>query len=266
MNHLEVGQRSLRIHDAALQLAILQRSGSARPIVFLHGFGSTKEDYADIVMHARFDTHPVLAWDAPGCGATSCTHLDRISIPFLVDTALALVDAAGFDCFHLVGHSMGSLTALMLADQIPKRVLSLTSIEGNVSPEDCFLSRQIDAYPSSDAERFFEDFIERTSVTATYASAFYASNLRHRVRAGAVPSIFRSMVQLSDNGGLMNRFLRLPCPKMFMYGEQNNHLSYLSHIAANGVKLARIRNCGHFPMYSNPTEMWANLSEFIVGG
>lgn len=263
MNPLALGQRTMDIHETALELATLQRAGSAQPIVFLHGFGSTKEDYADIALHPRFDAHPVLAWDAPGCGATQCSHLDRISIAFLVDTALAMVNAAGLRQFHLVGHSMGGLTALMLADRAPQRVLSFTSIEGNIAPEDCFLSRQIDTHPHADAVRFLDDFIARTGASATYASALYATSLRHKVRAGAVPSIFRSMVELSDHGALMNRFLNLPCPTMFMYGDQNDHLSYLEHLAAHGVRLARIPACGHFPMYSNPPAMWAQLGDFM---
>ena len=71
------------------------------------------------------------------------------------------------------------------------------------------------------------------------------------------------MVDLSDNGDLMNRFLGLPCPKMFMFGAQNRSLSYLDHIEANGVRLSEIPDCGHFPMYSNPALMWRELAEFI---
>ena len=37
----------------------------------------------------------------------------------------------GVEHFHLVGHSMGGLTALMLADEIRARVLSFVDIEGN---------------------------------------------------------------------------------------------------------------------------------------
>jgi pimeloyl-ACP methyl ester carboxylesterase len=49
--------------------------------------------------------------------------------------------------YHLIGHSMGGLTALMLADRDPTAVASLVNIEGNVAPEDCFLSRQIVSHP-----------------------------------------------------------------------------------------------------------------------
>ena len=70
------------------------------------------------------------------------------------------------------------------------------------------------------------------------------------------------MVELSDNADLMGRFLGLPCPTMFMYGEQNRSLSYLSHIQDHGVRLAQIPACGHFPMYSNPGAMWQQIADF----
>jgi hypothetical protein len=46
-----------------------------------------------------------------------------------------------------------------------------------------------------------------------------------------VKRIFESMVELSDRGGLLERFLALPLPKMFMYGQQNRSLSYLRRLA-----------------------------------
>lgn len=70
------------------------------------------------------------------------------------------------------------------------------------------------------------------------------------------------MVDLSDNGDLMTKFLGLPFPRMFMYGEQNASLSYLNHIQEQGVVLAEIPDCGHFPMYSNPTLMWKAIAAF----
>ena len=255
-------QFSFNVDGTAVDVSAIHRDGDNAPIVFLHGFGSTKEDYADIVRYAEFAGHPFVAYDAPGCGETHCADLSKICIPFLVETALAVLERVGFERFHLVGHSMGGLTALMLAHLHPERVLSFTDIEGNIAPEDCFLSRQIVDYPREDAERFFDDFIERTRHAPAYASALYAASLRHKVRAGAVGGIFRSMVNLSDNGDLTCKFLSLPFPRMFMYGEQNASLSYLSHIREQGVVLAEIPECGHFPMYSNPVLMWKAIAEF----
>lgn len=255
-------QFPLSVEGAQLSISAIHRDGPLAPIVFLHGFGSTKEDYADIVQQDAFAGHPFVAYDAPGCGESKCSDLSKVSIPFLRQTALQVLEHFGFERFHLVGHSMGGLTALMLAHQFPDRVLSFVDIEGNIAPEDCFLSRQIVDYPAEDPEAFFSAFIERTRHAPAYASALYSASLRHKVRAGAVRGIFQSMVDLSDNADLMEKFLGLKCPRMFMYGEKNASLSYLSHIQAEGVRLAQIPACGHFPMYSNPIAMWQQIADF----
>ncbi|MEM9628340.1 MAG: alpha/beta hydrolase [Pseudomonadota bacterium] len=256
-------EHDLTIDGVSLRLPAISRGGTRAPMVFLHGFGSTKEDYADIVHHMAFDDHPFFAYDAPGCGESDCSDLSKIDIPFLVRTAEAMLAWAGIEKFHLVGHSMGGLTALMLAHAHPERILSFTDIEGNIAPEDCFLSRQIIEHADPDPDRFFDAFIERTLHQPAFASALYAASLRHKVRAGAVRGIFTSMVELSDHGGLMEKFLGLPCPKMYMFGEQNRSLSYLDDIEAKGVRLAEITHCGHFPMYSNPIAMWQAIASFL---
>lgn len=252
----------LTIEGTEVRLSCISREGTGLPIVFLHGFGSTKEDYADVALHPAFAGRPIFAYDAPGCGESECSDADRVSIPFLVTTALAALDEQGIERFHLVGHSMGGLTSLMLAHQDPGRVASFTDIEGNVAPEDCFLSRQIFLHPHEDPEQFLEDFIARNWAAPFYSSPLYATSVRYKVRARAVRGIFESMVELSDNAGLMEKFLALPFPRMFMYGEQNNTLSYLPHLAGNGVELAEIPHSGHFPMYSNAPEMWRRIVAF----
>ncbi|WP_246263023.1 hypothetical protein [Arthrobacter mobilis] len=70
------------------------------------------------------------------------------------------------------------------------------------------------------------------------------------------------MVDLSDNGCFMEKFLALPLPRMFMHGERNRPLSCLPHLAANGVELAEIQHSGHFPMYSNAPETWNRIAFF----
>ena len=258
-------QVDLRVDGVGLTVATVGRDGDLAPVVFLHGFGSTKEDYLDIACQRAFTGRPFLAYDAPGCGETLCKDLSSISIPFLVKTAQALLDHTGIRRFHLVGHSMGGLTALMLAHQEPNRVLSFTDIEGNLAPEDCFLSRQVLTYPSND-DGFLDNFVERTRRSSFSSSALFAANLRHKVRPGAVRGIFQSMVDLSDHHDLMPKFLTLPCPRMFMYGEENSTLSYLAKLAAGGVELAEIPYSGHWPMYANPVAMWERIAAFIHQG
>ena len=257
-------QLELSVDGIDMQVSMVRHyNDSLAPIVFLHGFGSTKEDYADIAHHTTFIGRPFVAYDMPGCGETFCHDLSQISISFLVNTARAILRELGIKRFHLVGHSMGGLVALILAHQAQDQVLSFINIKGNVAPEDCFLSRQIFTHPSDDPEGFFSAFIERTRRSPFYANPLYASSLRSKVRVGAVRGIFESMVNLSDHGDLMFKFISLPCPRLFMYGEQNASLTYLNYLDVNGVELAEIPQSGHFPMYSNPAEMWMRISNFI---
>ena len=70
------------------------------------------------------------------------------------------------------------------------------------------------------------------------------------------------MVDLSDHGDLMAKFISMPFPRMFMYGAQNSSLSYLTNLADNGVELAEIPHSAHWPMYANPVAMWNRIAEF----
>lgn len=253
-----------QIDGVDLEIAAMVKPGHGIPLVFLHGFGSTKEDYADIAGHPDLGDRPVLAYDAPGCGATRCSDLTAISVPFLVRVAETMIGHVGYQRLHLVGHSMGGLTALLLAHAHPDRVASLIDIEGNIAPEDCFLSRQIVSHRHADPEKFLTDFIDRLRSSRYYSANLYAASLPWKVQAGAVEPIFTSMVDLSDHQPLMEWFLGLAAPRMLMYGEQNNTLSYLPKLAeADGVELAEVPECGHFPMYANAPEMWRRLHRFI---
>lgn len=255
---------SLTIDSIEIDIALAHADGGGEPIVFLHGFGSTKEDYLDAIHLPAFAKHPIVAFDAPGCGETQCSDLARLSIPLLTRTSLAVVDRLGLERFHLVGHSMGGLTAFHLAAAHPQRVISFVDIEGNLAPEDCFLSRHAVTHSSTASDKeFLDDLAGRTWQSTETSSALYDVGLHHTVRAGAARPILTSMVELSDHHPILDMFLSLPCPRMFMYGHENAHLSYLPTLAASGVELAEIHGSGHWPMYAKPTAMWLRIAEFI---
>lgn len=253
------------VQNVKLVVAVVRRvsSNTTPPIILMHGFGSTKEDFVDLIFHPAFGKRTLVAYDAPGCGETKCEDLSAVSIEFLVATAEAVLHVLDIDRFHLVGHSMGGLAGLLLAHKSPDRVLSFVNIKGNLVPEDCFLSRQILEYPSKDASEFFDEFIKRAALAPSRSSALYAASLRHKVSPQAVYGIFKSMVCLSDHGNLMSKFNDLPFPKVYMYGEEYATLSYLPYLQSQHIELAEIASSGHFPMYSNGPETWDRITNFL---
>ncbi len=50
---------ALSVDKVDLWGAAIQRGGPPAPILFLHGFGSTHEDFADIARHSAFAAPPV---------------------------------------------------------------------------------------------------------------------------------------------------------------------------------------------------------------
>jgi pimeloyl-ACP methyl ester carboxylesterase len=253
---------ALEVNGASLELDTLVSHGRKPPVLFLHGFGSTKEDYADFAHIASLADGGFIAFDAPGFGRSMSSDLSCVSIEFLVEVADAVLERLEIEEFHLVGHSMGGLTALLLAQRAPDRVLSFVNIEGNLAPEDCFLSRQIIDNPADDPIVFLEELAARTHPAQEFSSALYAATVRSRVRPDVVRSVFESILNLSDHGDLLSRFTTLALPRLFMYGEQNAGLSYLPLLREHGVQLAEIPFSGHWPMYSNPVAMWAEIAAF----
>ncbi|VUC23436.1 unnamed protein product [Clonostachys rosea] len=254
---------NLTVAGVNVTISSVRRDGPSHPILILHGFGSTKEDFLDIALVKAFSGTSFLIYDTPGSGQSTSQKLDLLSIPFLVELAEEFLKAYGIEKFHLIGHSMGGLTALKLAQQRPDAVLSFVNIKGNLAPEDCFLSRQVLDYPSNSPQIFFRQFVERARKSQEFGSAIYAAGLQAKVKPEVVRPIFESMVHLSDTENLLDIFISMPCPKMFMYGEQYNTLSYLSRLSQAGVELAEISNAAHFIMYSNPVEMWRRIALFL---
>ena len=254
---------NLTVHGHSVALSVLRRTGTRPALICLHGFGSTKEDYADLTMRADFVDRDLIFWDAPGCGTSTVSHPDAPTIPFLVSVVEAASNALGLERFHLSGHSMGGLTGLLYAQAHPDRVLSFIDIEGNLAPEDCFLSRQIVEHPAPTPEAFLAEFMDRVKGRAEYGSALYAEALPLKVKPATFQPVFASMVDLSDNTDLLAIMAGLSCPRVFIYGAQNRHLTYLDGLPGIGVQVVEVPDSGHFPMYSNPPALWSAMGKFL---
>ncbi|KAL6365476.1 hypothetical protein LRP88_01470 [Fusarium phalaenopsidis] len=253
----------LSINGLTIRLSTVRRDGPLTPILFLHGFGSTKEDYVDISLEKQFAGRPFIAYDTPGSGESTMSDLSQLSMPLLVTIAESVLAHFGVGQFHLVGHSMGGLVSTLLAKKHQQSVRSFINIKGNLAPEDCFLSRQILDYPADEPEMFVDQFITRTRQSPLYGNGLYASAFRGRVQTAAVRPTFESMVECTDNGNLLEAFEGFPFPRTYMFGEQYASLSYLPRLVRAGVELAEIPRSGHFVMYSNPVAMWERIAHFL---
>src|SRR5262245_4730265 len=99
--------------------------GAGPPVVLLHGSTSAGLlDYAAQLPMFSKAFHTYLP-DARGHGRTRWDASDGFTYGMLVEDALAFVDELGLETFHLVGFSMGAMTALQLASRQPDRIRTL---------------------------------------------------------------------------------------------------------------------------------------------
>jgi pimeloyl-ACP methyl ester carboxylesterase len=99
-------------------------SGHGIPVLLIQGVGVVGECWRPQVNGLSKDFRTLL-FDNRGIGKSlPCTG--QITIEAMAQDARALMDAAGWESAHVVGHSMGGVIAQQLALDCPKRVRSLS--------------------------------------------------------------------------------------------------------------------------------------------
>jgi pimeloyl-ACP methyl ester carboxylesterase len=99
--------------------------GAGPPLVLLHGATSLgHEDFA-AQLPSMSKAFQVSVPDARGHGRTRWDAADGFRSDWLVDDLVAFVDGLGLDTFHLLGFSMGAMTALQFGARRPDRLRTL---------------------------------------------------------------------------------------------------------------------------------------------
>ena len=100
--------------------------GPGVPLLLIHGFTGSKEDFATVVEPLAGDRR-VVAVDLPGHGDSEGPgDPAAFTLGPMSTWVLRFADALGFDEFHLLGHSMGGLIAQRTASFASQRLRSLT--------------------------------------------------------------------------------------------------------------------------------------------
>jgi len=103
-------------------------SGDGEPILFLHGFVSSSDYWNNIIKQLDDSDFQKLSLDLLGFGESIKPHT-RYSAQTHVDSIIAVIKKSGISIpLTIVGHSMGSLLALYLAQSRPDIVKNLLLI------------------------------------------------------------------------------------------------------------------------------------------
>jgi pimeloyl-ACP methyl ester carboxylesterase len=99
--------------------------GAGPPLVLLHGASTSGRETFAAQIPGLAESFQLYLPDARGHGATRWDAADGFRADWLVDDLEAFVDALGLRTFHLLGYSMGAMTALGFATRAPERLRTL---------------------------------------------------------------------------------------------------------------------------------------------
>lgn len=250
--------------------------GRGPGLILVHGFGGSKEDFADHV-DALATSHRVVTFDHRGHGASG-----RGSDPaeytfdrYAADT-MQLADALELPRFRLLGHSMGGMVARRVVLAHQDRVEALVLMDTSPSCPPSFdrelmdaaatialddgkevLKSLLDAAPALDTPAHQRLLAQRPGYRELEARSWEALSIE--MWAGSIREIAHQPDQLAD-------LATVRCPTLVLVGDQD--AAFLEPCRAMsdiipGAQLIVIPDAGHSPQFENPEAWRAALVEFL---
>ncbi|MFX0114718.1 MAG: alpha/beta fold hydrolase [Candidatus Hodarchaeota archaeon] len=251
--------------DIAL-LTRITRATNYLTIVFIHGFGCVKEDFFSAFTDPSLAKFDLVTLDLPGHGQSSKPEDFDYSMRNLARIVLEALETLAIGDFHLCGHSMGGLIGLEIAEQHPEIVRSFMNLEGNLTSEDCFITRKIIRHSFNEFAATARKSIEKELEYSVHAGFFPLSYLRSfkKTSSSALYHAALDTVAKSDDPNLINRFIGLK-NQCYVYGRKNKEKfpSEQFLLRAN-IPVFYVDNAGHAMAEENPSALYILLKNWII--
>lgn len=241
------------------------RQGHKETIVLLHGLGGAKENYYEACKSDALADHTLIFFDNPGTGNSTYYEDSPLNVDDLVAISSLFIDQLDIYDFILCGTSMGGLTTLLyLKNDVNKTVKAYINIEGNLLPEDCMFSSRVVTYDfETFATQIFPNTVRDMKAKGNPGYHIIANNLQLNTNVKSYYNYSFQTVEYSATGGLLRQFIDMSIPKIFIYGQENNSLSYIPELIKKGVNVKEISNSNHFVFYDNPKELYDVIGSFV---
>jgi pimeloyl-ACP methyl ester carboxylesterase len=245
-----------------------RRSGSGPPVFLIHGGVSDSRAWR-VELDTLADEFTVVAWDAPGCGASSDPP-ESFRLPEYADALAALVDALGLEPVHLVGHSWGAGLALELYRRRPELVAAMVLAgayagwAGSLPREEVEARLQaalLAAEPSAD--------LEPTSVPGLFSDAIPADRVEElaRIMSDVRPVATRVMAYAFAEADLRDMLGEITVPVLILAGEADERsplsVAHAIHASIAGSRLVVLPGLGHEMFFEDSVACDAAVRAFL---
>ncbi|MGF1428897.1 alpha/beta fold hydrolase [Kitasatospora sp. LaBMicrA B282] len=252
-----------RVTPAGAVMRWVEIAGEAEPArVYLHGLGAAAAPYfTGSATHPALAGHRSLLVDLLGFGLSDRPADFGYSLEEHADTVAVLLREAGVAGADVIAHSMGGSVAILLAARHPELVARLVLIDANLDP--------VVVRPGA---------IGSSGIASYTEAEFLAGGLAEvRERVGAhwwstmrladPLALHRSAVRLARGSEptMREQLVGLKVPRSYLFPADEGEPAGRAQLAAAGVEVLGIPDCGHNIMLDNTEAFVAAVAGFLAG-
>ncbi|MEV6103508.1 alpha/beta hydrolase [Streptomyces sp. NPDC051940] len=243
-----------------IRWAELPGQGPAR--VYLHGLGASSPAYfAAVAAHPLLAGRRSLLVDLLGFGLSDRPTDFGYTFEAHADAVAAALESAGVEQAEVVAHSMGGCVAVLLAARHPRLVSRLVLVD---SPLDRVIPRPPAPGRSGLAWFTEEEFLAGgwRDVRAAVGPHWWST-----MRLAGLEALHRSGMEFTREvmDQLRGVLVGLSLPRTFLWPERDGTFPRAEQLAASGVRMVPVPDCGHNIMLDNPEGFARAVAEALAG-
>jgi pimeloyl-ACP methyl ester carboxylesterase len=267
-----------RVELPDIGLSILEAGVGGEPLMLVHGFTGSKEDFgAEVARLGALGFHAVSP-DHRGHGASDHPASEAAySFEAFAADLIALAGALGWQTFDLLGHSMGGMVVQHMALSHPHRVTRLILMDTHHGPVDDLdaeilelgieLARTEGLEVIRDVVKMGRDPMASPAHARMCAEVPGYEDWCDAKFLASAPLMFAAMLrQFHETPDRLADLARIECPTLVVVGELDAPFLAPSLAMAEVIPDARlvvIPGAGHSPQFEG-TEAWrAAVDEFL---
>jgi proline iminopeptidase len=268
----------------------IKKIGEGEPLIVLHGGPGLFHDYLVPHFQNLAKDYQIIFYDQRGCGKTEFPQdTSSINIETYVEDLETIRNHLKLDKFNLVGHSWGSLLALVYAKKYPdnlNRLILISPAPGNSTYfDETFSNMQqkrteddtkvlVQTMMSSEFEKREEKAFKKAIllgdkvnlVDQSSIDKLYEPMIFNEVSASNLMLVNSLLERTYFNLNVLDNIDVISCPTLIIVGNLDNvPFTSTQSIQENikGSKLDIIKKSCHYPFYEAPKEFNHSIKNFL---
>jgi len=270
-----MNEKTFEVEDGQLFCRFTEINSERETVLFLHGLGESGLCFIESFQETALDIYNKVVPDLLGYGKSSKEENVDYSFTAQINRINVLLNTLGVDKVHVVGHSMGGDIGTQLCATDSERFQSLVNIEGDLTPDDRFITKRAIEADKNDHfdEWFLKDYCE--GIVMEWGKRWpscirYAKSLSMCSSDVFLENVYEiySLNEAIPNGccgkiGLEYKLLKIP--KVYCWGKESLSAGSRNFLAFEKLDNISFERAFHWVMLDRTEAFYYFLAGFLAG-